>query len=381
LLLGGAENAVACARRFAGAGIETVVVNRAGTPALRSRRIVPAATGQTFDEDTLREWLDGATGRWGGAVVIPLSDPALRVMAHSYDHLSESFRPALMNPVVVEAMLDKQRTVELARAGGIRVPRQWEIPENTSIEELDGELEYPLILKPRRTSELVQSCGRKYLRADSESQLRRHLPTMSRLPHGFVLNEFLPGGDELLSSYNAVRSRNGDVLIEFTKRVDRRDPPNEGGATFHELTHRPETMRLGRQFSEHVGLIGVGNVEFKADPVTHELTLVECNHRLTAALALMQDNGIDLAGIVYEQACGRDVRRGTIVEATGSMWYPIRDLRSFRRSGAGVRPWLARPRGSSYPYFRWTDPGPSLALARRTVRAFIAARRRGARSR
>jgi D-aspartate ligase len=373
LLLGGAENAVACARRFTGQRITTVVVNSEHAPALRSRGVVRRGLGAKLDAATLGSWLAGKGLEWAGSVLIPLSDQALLALIEHEELLSTAYRPALFDSTVAAAMLDKQATLDLAKDSGVSTPRQWVVSPD-GIEPMVAELEFPIILKPRRNFELVSLIGRKHIRVENIGELRQQLPMMQSLPSGFVLNEFIPGGDQLLSSYNALRSPDGEVLSEFTKRVDRRYRPNEGGATFHELVDLPATAAVGRRFFEHIGLIGFGNVEFKADQRTGELKLIECNHRLTASTRLIQDHGSDIVGSVYDQAVGRRPASSNSPEWGATMWYPVRDLRSFMVSKDGIQGWLRRPKRSTLPYWKVSDPGPSMVLWWRTVRAHLAKR-------
>jgi predicted ATP-grasp superfamily ATP-dependent carboligase len=368
VLLGGAENAVACARRFTRAGIETIAVNRDTAAVLSSRGVVRASTGTDFTRATATAWLSGDGLRWAGAVVISLSDHALLGVLDDYATASANYRLATFDPELALAMLDKQTTLELARDAGIGAPQQWVPPAEGAIPFLD-ELTYPLIMKPRRNFELAARTGWKHVRVDSRADLHEHLPLMRDLPSGFVFNEFVEGADDQLSSYYAIRSDDGVTLLEFTKTVDRRYPTNQGGATFHTLVDLPETAAAGRAFFDHVGLTGVGNVEFKRDRRTGELKLMECNYRLTAATGLVQDAGIDLAGAIYDQALGRPVDTAISPAWGSTMWYPIRDLRSFLDDGRGIRPWLKRPKRSSYPYWRLDDPGPTARTARRYVRS------------
>lgn len=374
ILLGGAENAVACARRFVADDIETVVVQADRAPALRCRGVVRQPLGSRLEAADVVRWLNGPGLDWKGAVVIPLSDQALLAVVEHHPAIREHYRPAVLDPAVVAAMLDKQRTLELARAAGVDAPKQWLIPESGP-ESLIDELDFPVILKPRRNFELLAVAGCKYLHAGSPTEFARHVAIMAELPSGYVVNEFIPGGDELLTSYNAVRAPDGRTLVEFTKRVDRRYPPNEGGATFHELVDLPLTAAAGRQFFEQVGVIGMGNVEFKTDPRTGQLKLIECNHRITAAIRLAQDKGIDVAGTVYLQALDRPAPPAS-PEWGATLWYPVRDLRSWRRSGDGVRSWWSRPKSSRFPYWSPSDPGPSLSLWTRTAMAYVRRLRR-----
>ena len=376
VLLGGAENAVACARRFTRAGIETIAVNRESSAVLSSRGVIGRSVGVNFNRATATTWLQGDGLAWKGAVVIPLSDHALLGLLDDLAASSENFRLAVFDSELALAMLDKETTIDLARAAGIAVPRQWAPPAEGPIPFLD-ELTYPLIMKPRRNFELAGRTGWKHVRVDRPADLDEHLPLMRSLPSGFVFNEFVEGGDDLLSSYYAVRADDGETLLEFTKTVDRRYPTNQGGATFHTLVDLPETAAAGRAFFEHIGLTGVGNVEFKTDPRSGELKLMECNYRLTAATTLVQDGGIDIVGAVYDQALGRPVDVAISPEWGATMWYPIRDLRSFLSAGEGVRAWLKRPKRSSYPYWRLDDPGPTAKMARRYVRSRFSRERFG----
>jgi len=371
VLLGGRENALACARHFTRAGVTTVVIDHDDAPALRSRGVIGVPVGPRFDSDAMIDWLRSSAEEFGGSVLIPLSDKALIAIVEHDEELRDSYRPVLFDPGVVTAMLDKLKTVEAANAAGVPAPLQWIVgPEG--VDEVREQLVYPLILKPVHSFE----ARTKHLKAHNEDELDRHLVTFGALPSGFVLNEFIPGGDEELSSYYAIRTSDGQTLLEFTKRVDRRNPPNKGGATFHELIDLPATAEVGRKFFDHIGLVGLGNVEFKRDPRSGVLKIIECNHRITAALPLMQNNGIDLAGAVYDQALGRPVSPIETHDLHGTLWYPVRDLISFRMSGEGIRSWLRRPVfRTSLPYWRFTDPRPALTLWRTGVSTWLRKRR------
>ena len=80
----------------------------------------------------------------------------------------------------------------------------------------------------------------------------------------------------------------------------------------------------------------------------------------------MSRSGLDLASLVYNRLVGlplpplENYRRGL------RLWYPTQDFKAFRhlrREGQlSLWGWLrsiARPQ--TFPFFRWTDPMPSLA--------------------
>jgi predicted ATP-grasp superfamily ATP-dependent carboligase len=375
VLLGGAENAVSAARALRRDGVPVVIVAEDASPAHRVRGVRSVRLGPTFDEPSLTAWLSDGTSTFHGAVLLPLSDLALTVVARDHAELVGRFKVIRMDPAVVATMLDKEATVEAARSAGLAVPRQWPVKSAVDLERIRHELMFPLLVKPRRTFELVRREGRKFFRVERADELDDAMRRVEGLPGGVVLLEFVPGSDADLASYNAVRHE-GQVILEFTKRIERRQPANEGGATLHEMRDLADVAAAGRRFFEHIGLEGIGNVEFKRDRRDGQLKLIECNHRLTAATELAERSGVGVVRAVYEQAAGH-ARRRAVVPDRRWYWYPVRDLRSAsKESLPAVLRWttiaLRRP---VLPYWRWKEPGPSLQHAFNGIRSAITARR------
>jgi predicted ATP-grasp superfamily ATP-dependent carboligase len=354
-----------------------VVVAERRAPAHVVRGVRSEAVGDAVDEAALAAFFADRAGRWEGAALLPLSDVALRFVAGRYAELGERFQVARLVPEVVHAMLDKRRTLELAIEAGIPAPRQWELTEPGAVATVVSALTFPVIVKPRHTYELVRRSGRKFLWAHDPGGLEAALAAVADLPGGVTISEFVPGPDTRLGSYNAIRHE-GRVLGEFTKRVLRRHPTNEGPATLHRMADVPEAAALGRRFFEHVGLEGLGNVEFKLDERDGTWKLIECNHRLTAAAELIQRSGLDVVGALYRQAVGDPVGFGG-EPADRWYWYPVNDLRAAsavsRRAVAG---WCAMPfRRPVLPYAHLDDPRPSLRHGANELRAALNRRRAG----
>jgi D-aspartate ligase len=377
VLVGGAENAVSAARALRARGVRVVAVAEDRAPVHRSRGVIPARVGERVDEASLEAWFAAHGARHEGSVLIPLSDHALQFVVQRHAALGAAFRVARLDPEVVAAMLDKRRTVELAEAAGVPAPRQWSAESADDLDRFVDEIVFPVVVKPRRTYELIRLMARKFLWAHDRDELHEAMQVLSRIEGGFSVNEFVPGPDSQLSSYYALRDQ-GRVLCEFTKRIERRYPTNEGGATLHRMEQKDEAMRLGRAFFAHIGLEGLGNVEFKFDPRDGRTKLIECNHRLTAATELVQRSGIDIVGAVYDQALGRPTTASSSFDERW-FWYPVRDLQSARsQSARAMLDWCTVPlRRPVLPFFRLDDPVPAWVHARNGAQAFLR-RRRGA---
>jgi predicted ATP-grasp superfamily ATP-dependent carboligase len=119
-------------------------------------------------------------------------------------------------------------------------------------------------------------------------------------------------------------------------------------------------------------LRGLANVEFKRDPRDGVLKLIECNARFTAANALVERAGLDLASLVYNRLLGLPLPATDRFRDGVRLWAPGRDFLSFlelrRRGELGLGAWLHSVlHPALLPVFSWSDPRPSLTDALRRI--------------
>src|SRR5207249_3549311 len=100
------------------------------------------------------------------------------------------------------AMLDKERTYELAKQAGILAPQVWTIHNREELVGLLPEMSYPCALKPRH-SHLFEPHfqGKKMLIAQDGKQLVQHFDAADRLALQMLVTELIPGRDEHHVSY------------------------------------------------------------------------------------------------------------------------------------------------------------------------------------
>ena len=93
-------------------------------------------------------------------IVLACSDDGLEFLAHHHDALKERYTLDRFDPQFIKDMLDKQRTLELARAAGCAVPNFWKIRETRDLEPALEDVRYPSSRKahplPRVSKDLRQ---------------------------------------------------------------------------------------------------------------------------------------------------------------------------------------------------------------------------------
>jgi predicted ATP-grasp superfamily ATP-dependent carboligase len=270
-------------------------------------------------------------------------------------------------------MLNKLATYEAAAAAGVSTPRFWVVQGGGQLDALQGELVYPLLVKPLLSHVFQKRFDRKFVIAENFERLKAAYEEVRAAGIDVMLVELIPGPDDLLCSYYTYLDAAGNALFDFTKRVIRRHPAGMGLGCYHVTDWIPELREPALKLFRHVGLRGLANVEFKLDPRDGRLKLIECNARFTAADCLVAASGYNLARFVYDRLTGRPQLPMGPFRSGKRLWYPWEDYHAFRRlrrngklTLGGWLASLAHPK--MLPLFQWSDPLPTFVHQWRLVK-------------
>jgi len=189
----------------------------------------------------------------------------------------------------------------------------------------------------------------------------------------FILCEYIPGPDSLLSSTYTYIDDNGEELFCFTKRIIRRSPKNYGSGCLHATEWLPKTAEMGMQFFRGIGFRGLGNVEFKLDIRDNQLKIIECNPRFTAAQELLYRSGMDIAELIYRKLSGQHCKPIHSYREHLYYWYPEDDFDAFRDlKNLGeitffewLKSWL---HSMVFPYLSISDPWPFFTIMKKRIK-------------
>jgi len=377
IVLGGELNAISVARSLSKAGVVVHAINLPSERIRYSRHCrwisLPGSGGP-------EEWEAFLCGRSSdslrGAVLLTCSDTAIDLLIRRQETLRERFVIEEADATLRQSLLDKLTTYRLADAAGVPTPQWRTLGSLAELESVKSELRFPVILKPRLSHRFTRVWSKlKYLRADDIGEARRWLSQATDKGIEVVLMEFIPGGDEQGCSYYAYMGADGEPVAELTKRCIRRFRPNMGGECFGRTDWVPDARELGLRFFRHVGLRGVGHIEFKRDQRNGNLKIIECNARFTGANCVVKAGGVDLAVVAYSVLTGAPPPVVRQLPNSVCWWNPSDDFLAFlalRREGKiTIAQWLSQVlKPHALPCFEWSDPLPSIVGgSRRLVRA------------
>lgn len=243
-----------------------------------------------------------------GLVVYPTCDDLAWLLARDRDALGR--RHHLYSPplAAVEALLDKRRLHELARAVGLACPETWYPRDEAEATRLAPELPFPVLLKPR--TQVLSRSHTKGFRAASAGELPAAWRAASgELRYAPSLLERIPGAAvPLLQAYHRDRSDRITSVAGFVDEGQRlfvarastkvlQSPRGLGiGICFQSTPLEPALAGAIQALCAAAGYHGAFEVELLAgDPPL----LIDFNPRFYGELAFEVARGLPSPWLVY----------------------------------------------------------------------------------
>jgi protein-tyrosine-phosphatase/predicted ATP-grasp superfamily ATP-dependent carboligase len=314
--------------------------------------------------DALREWLVALDGSEHYDLILCSTEASL--LALKSDTLDPRLREKAVLPgaAALDLALDKQRTVDFARALGIKTPRGHVI---TTVEDAP-EPTYPVVVKPLHSKVPVHGRVRAFSVRLCNTAEERRAAHAAMLPFTPVVEqEYFRGrgiGVELLFERGQPRWCFAHERIH--------ELPVTGGASSYRraIEPPPELLKAATKLLAHLHWHGVAMVEFKlADDGDYRL--LEINPRLWGSLPLATAAGVNFPRGLLQIALGQQLdaqphyRRGMRARNLGAdvRWF-VQAWRQRRHpllvSPLRIGDFLALLRpiiGSEHwDLFRWREP-------------------------
>jgi carbamoyl-phosphate synthase large subunit len=242
---------------------------------------------------------------------------------------------AVSGPEVIELCLDKFKTYEFARRHALAIPETFASLTTAQTALRSGELQFPLIVKPRRGQ---GSVGLDI--AENELELEFCLGRGLRLCSQVPSNGLLPadGGKAMLIQEHVMGVEYGlDVVNDFEGRfvcclVKRKFEMRAGETDAAETVRSPVLEKLGRRLGELIGHVGMLDVDIMM--VEDIPYLLELNPRIGGHYPFSHAAGANIPAAMIAWASGKTPKRE---------WFRVKPgVKSFKgisliKGGAGRR--------------------------------------------
>ena len=301
-------------------------------------------------------------------VIIPTSDRYARFLSEHRARLDAAFLFRVPPVDIATTFLDKRASVDICLRQGIPIPRSCVPNSIEGVEEMAGEFEYPVIIKPAGGGAAMFP-GKNVVVA-SAAELVGFYRSHSDLIPSTIFQEFIRSGDGHILYVGTYSGADGKVLARFSFRKLRQWLPDRGVTSYGVSETYRDLLDLTTAFLDGIGYVGFTGVEYAEDAVTGERYFLELNARAVLPNQLFADAGVDLTAIGYLEMCGADIPRG-LVQRDGVYWINfLHDVPSalVRRSRGelGAREWVRDAwRATSFATWDRHDPKPFIASVAR----------------
>src|SRR5437868_1681499 len=271
----------AIARSLRAHGIPVdVVATSPAEPRIRSRAIRYSIQLSAPDlaPDEFGDLLCSLVHRNEYDMLLPANDNALLAIKDHYHDLQKLAPRACPSPQLVNRVLDKRITLEIARNCGLHVPRTLVVGGSAQLAREISQLRFPAILKP---SQKVRQEQFKLRHLSSADDIPRIFPRPCVFSPPLMLQEYCPGeglGVEVLI-------HNGECIAVFQHRR-LKELPYTGGVAVLAISEAPDPdlVRAALTLLRALEWEGVAMVEFRYDRLTRSASLMEVNGRYGVTL-------------------------------------------------------------------------------------------------
>ena len=301
------------------------------------------------------------------AVLFAGADDYVAFISKNRDVLSEHYHFLLPEPSMIDAVLDKRSTYELALKHNIPCPKTLIVGKDSRFEDFIGQMTFPCILKPVYSADFRRRLNKKAIVIDREDELKQKYLHYSQFGE-LMIQELIPGGEDQLYGVATLFDDDMNLLAVFTGQKLHQFPPYFGSGSLVRSMRDEEFATAGIAFMKGLGFKGFGKLEYKLDPRDGQLKFLEINPRTWYWHSLSQACGVDLPYLYYLSVTGQNPQPVT-EQKTGVKWlYLVRDFLAFREKQKNgevtLFEWLKSLTGKKdYALFAWDDPMPFFRIS------------------
>jgi D-aspartate ligase len=297
-------------------------------------------------------FLTGVAQTIGGrAVLIATSDLGAMLVAKHRERLLEQFIFPNQPAGLIDSLCSKKEMYHLARKWGVPTPQTVFPQSKLDVREYLETARFPILFKPvekRFPSNAVNPWMMSLVHGKQEL-LERYDEVEDLSAPNVMLQEYIPGRDDMTWTFNGYFDQTGECRVAFTGRKLRNYPAYFGQASLGLCTKNSRVESTTIEFMKAIGYTGPLDLGFRYDARDGQYKVNDVNPRVGAMFrCFVGQNGMDVARALYQDMTGQPVIPATTQE--GRKWIVedvdwISALRYWRDGNLTLREWLRSMRG------------------------------------
>jgi D-aspartate ligase len=315
------------------------------------------------------------------SILVQTTDNSANWLAEYADQLNKWYLIPKISPQLVKTFTSKKELFYLAKRIGIPTPEACFPTALNDVEEYVKDATFPVMLKEicRRSSSRM---GKSMFIVKTKAELvnlYRHYEDI--LNPNFMLQEYIPGGDDAIWMFNGYFNKDSVCLFGVTGKKIRQSPVHKGVTSLGICIHNETVNELTRRFMKSVGYQGMLDIGYRYDVRDGEYKVLDVNPRIGASFRLfVGDNGLDVVRAQYLDLTGQTVPKSRIVE--GRKWFVedrdlVSSLRYRREKNLTFSQWARSFYGiREAAWFALDDINPFLMMSAKFIKRILSNKNR-----
>lgn len=306
-------------RELGRAGVPVIGIAQSESAiALKSRYLTRGIVVDRPRSDELLRCLQQLGEQYGQASLIAVSEANLNWLLNNRSRLG-CLRPVLPRLDALEIVLDKQKTLAIAKEIGIQVPLTAEPQSIGNLKVLADNISYPVVLKwkdPNSIGPLLAQHNIPMHKAEyarNANELRAIGQRYTKIGKWPLVQEYCAGSG--LGQFFYMHE--GKALRRFQHLRIAEWPPEGGFSSVCDsvpLTEHVELQEQSIALLQAIGWQGVAMVEYRFDPQCNRAVLMEINGRFWGSFPLAVQCGAGFALLAhFVQGQGKELHLGGVL--------------------------------------------------------------------
>lgn len=307
------------------------------------------------------------------SILINTTDNSCNLLATYADLLSEWYIFPRLSPDLVRALTNKKEMNELAQKWDVPTAKVF-IPSSTSdVKDYAQNAVFPVMLKEIYRGGAPGTGKRMFIAKTKDELLRLYSENEDPLSPNFMLQEYIPGGDDSIWMFNGYFNESSDCLFSLTGRKIRQSPVHTGVTSLGICLRNDQIDQMTRRMMKGIGYRGMVDIGYRYDARDGKYKVLDINPRIGSSFRLfVGDNGLDVPRAEYLDLTGQKVPSSRIVE--GRKWVVeerdvISTIKYYRERSLTFKEWAGSFRGvKENAWFAPDDPRPFFVMCSKFAR-------------
>ncbi len=232
-------------------------------------------------------------------VLITSTDATIALIRRHREQLEQRVRIALAKEPALAIAINKERTLEVAKRLGLRIPRAVSVGSVSEVGAAVHEIGLPAVVKPVESWGWNEQEGMRLERklVTTLDEARDAVEELTRFGGTTLFQEFLSGRRESISFLYAHGQIYARCAQWHTRIVGGQSSMRQS------IDIQPEIGIQAERLVREIELEGCSEVEFRYDDAEHPY-LMEINPRLWSSTELAVRSGVDFPYLLYQWASG-----------------------------------------------------------------------------